>query len=323
MDCTLPVFLQGEKPRKKYSPPVYVTVHSCSSKSSGRTTRSSPNPLLGDNLSINDMNAERITRDHVPTLQSLIAYTSTSSSISPSLPPTISSLTSIETFPLSKVSSSSNDSQIRQTHSLPSTPKPTTAGLPNNDNVTSTTPSVCNHNSSLCHINHSEIMAPINTENNKTVELEQNMYYDDMERNESTPMKTDETPGIDESHIMIKNITNIPVSSEITMHQNSTEANDTDNDNNMNTTDQRHNTARRNARLGDQFLPYEQVFTLTYWMFYPYNKGKKVCTVNLGSFLGPLFKPRVKGLCHGEEITMGNHVGDWEHVSIQFKVSKL
>ncbi|CAL4168249.1 unnamed protein product [Meganyctiphanes norvegica] len=61
----------------------------------------------------------------------------------------------------------------------------------------------------------------------------------------------------------------------------------------------------------------KQRFSVTYWMFYPYNHGKKVCSINLG-WLGKLFKPRVNGVCHGQEIVMGNHIGDWEHISIDF-----
>lgn len=63
-----------------------------------------------------------------------------------------------------------------------------------------------------------------------------------------------------------------------------------------------------------------QVFTVTYWMFYPYNYGKDVCTINLGYYLGRMYKPAVNGTCFGEEVAMGKHVGDWEHVSIQFRV---
>ncbi|XP_047483296.1 uncharacterized protein LOC125035144 isoform X2 [Penaeus chinensis] len=62
-----------------------------------------------------------------------------------------------------------------------------------------------------------------------------------------------------------------------------------------------------------------QVFTVTYWMFYPYNYGKDVCTINLGYYLGRMYKLPVNGTCFGEEIAMGKHVGDWEHVSIQFR----
>ncbi|XP_045618082.1 uncharacterized protein [Procambarus clarkii] len=71
----------------------------------------------------------------------------------------------------------------------------------------------------------------------------------------------------------------------------------------------------------DTILPHEQQFTVTYWMFYPYNYGKKICTANLGFILGHVFKLPINGVCLGEEITMGSHVGDWEHVSIKFKGS--
>ncbi|XP_042232038.1 uncharacterized protein LOC121872958 isoform X2 [Homarus americanus] len=84
------------------------------------------------------------------------------------------------------------------------------------------------------------------------------------------------------------------------------------------TTEKRH-TPRAISNDGE--LPYEQQFTVTYWMFYPFNNGKDICTANLGYFLGRILKPTINGVCHGEEITMGNHVGDWEHVSIQFKGS--
>jgi hypothetical protein len=45
-----------------------------------------------------------------------------------------------------------------------------------------------------------------------------------------------------------------------------------------------------------------------YWQFYPYNLGKEVCIGAYSSKLG----------CAGYYQTFGNHVGDWEHVTVRF-----
>jgi len=47
---------------------------------------------------------------------------------------------------------------------------------------------------------------------------------------------------------------------------------------------------------------------VTYSLFYPFNYGKDVC---VGIDTG--------GLCLGEVKTFGNHVGDWEHVSLRLQ----
>ncbi|WP_437317548.1 Vps62-related protein [Sorangium sp. So ce385] len=46
-----------------------------------------------------------------------------------------------------------------------------------------------------------------------------------------------------------------------------------------------------------------------YWMFYPYNNGKVVCLLYLDYGLGTT--------C-GKSIRFGNHVGDWEHMTVRF-----
>ena len=46
-----------------------------------------------------------------------------------------------------------------------------------------------------------------------------------------------------------------------------------------------------------------------YWAFFPYNQGKHVC------YLGAIIKDRCVGKCRW----FGNHVGDWEHVTIRLK----
>ena len=44
-----------------------------------------------------------------------------------------------------------------------------------------------------------------------------------------------------------------------------------------------------------------------------------MCTVNLG-FLGPLPVPRFRNYCLGTVREFGSHVGDWEHMSLNFEV---
>lgn len=59
-------------------------------------------------------------------------------------------------------------------------------------------------------------------------------------------------------------------------------------------------------------------FHVTYWMFYPYNQGKTMCTMNLGPF-GHLPIPQILGMCLGTRKDFGSHVGDWEHMTLFFK----
>ncbi|APR82432.1 Endo-1,4-beta-xylanase [Minicystis rosea] len=47
---------------------------------------------------------------------------------------------------------------------------------------------------------------------------------------------------------------------------------------------------------------------IIYWMFYPYNNGKRVCIGSMVPYIG----------CIGGYSTFGNHVGDWEHMTIRF-----
>jgi len=49
------------------------------------------------------------------------------------------------------------------------------------------------------------------------------------------------------------------------------------------------------------------VTDVLYWMFYPYNNGKRVCI----GWMSPLG-------CVGGYSTFGNHVGDWEHMTLRF-----
>ncbi|XP_076174028.1 uncharacterized protein LOC143149983 isoform X1 [Ptiloglossa arizonensis] len=59
-------------------------------------------------------------------------------------------------------------------------------------------------------------------------------------------------------------------------------------------------------------------FHATYWMFYPFSEGKAVCVLDLG-FFGTWPIPTVGGMCLGMLKEYGNHVGDWEHMSLYFK----
>ncbi|KAJ8958291.1 hypothetical protein NQ318_017437 [Aromia moschata] len=53
-------------------------------------------------------------------------------------------------------------------------------------------------------------------------------------------------------------------------------------------------------------------FYVSYWTFFPYNEGKEIC------FLGRVPAPKIFSRCFGRLKTMGNHVGDWEHMSLSF-----
>lgn len=46
-----------------------------------------------------------------------------------------------------------------------------------------------------------------------------------------------------------------------------------------------------------------------YFMFYPYNRGKRVC-------ISPVY---INGSCWGKYSTFGHHIGDWEHITIRFE----
>lgn len=56
----------------------------------------------------------------------------------------------------------------------------------------------------------------------------------------------------------------------------------------------------------------EPQFHVTYWFFYPYNKGKEVCLI------GKVPTPLVFNTCLGRRKVFGSHVGDWEHMSLSF-----
>ncbi|KAL1516430.1 hypothetical protein ABEB36_000348 [Hypothenemus hampei] len=53
-------------------------------------------------------------------------------------------------------------------------------------------------------------------------------------------------------------------------------------------------------------------FYVTYWMFYPFNEGKDAC------FLGKVPAPLIFSKCLGHYRKLGNHIGDWEHISLLF-----
>ena len=62
-----------------------------------------------------------------------------------------------------------------------------------------------------------------------------------------------------------------------------------------------------------------------YRMFFPYNRGKRVCIGYYAHNICPCFKvwgncvcPRIRG-CVGGYSTFGHHVGDWENVIVRFR----
>ncbi|XP_054281076.1 uncharacterized protein LOC128998759 [Macrosteles quadrilineatus] len=57
-------------------------------------------------------------------------------------------------------------------------------------------------------------------------------------------------------------------------------------------------------------------FIVTYWFFYPFNEGKKICTVGNQR---PVPVPKLFNRCVGKLRYFGNHVGDWERVSVEIK----
>uniref|UniRef100_A0A1B0CV26 Vacuolar protein sorting-associated protein 62 n=1 Tax=Lutzomyia longipalpis TaxID=7200 RepID=A0A1B0CV26_LUTLO len=72
-----------------------------------------------------------------------------------------------------------------------------------------------------------------------------------------------------------------------------------------------------NGKIKDKEVTYPHLF-VTYWMFYPYNQGKTICSISLGPF-GHLPIPLFFGMCFGTRRDFGSHVGDWEHMSLYFR----
>ncbi|XP_017774699.1 PREDICTED: uncharacterized protein LOC108561302 [Nicrophorus vespilloides] len=54
-------------------------------------------------------------------------------------------------------------------------------------------------------------------------------------------------------------------------------------------------------------------FHVTYWLFYPYNEGKEVC------YMGKIPAPIIFNTCFGRRKLYGDHVGDFEHLSLYFR----
>jgi len=52
----------------------------------------------------------------------------------------------------------------------------------------------------------------------------------------------------------------------------------------------------------------ETILDVMYWFFYPYNFGKKFC-----------IGVKIEGVCFGCRKEFGDHVGDWEHVTVRFE----
>lgn len=75
------------------------------------------------------------------------------------------------------------------------------------------------------------------------------------------------------------------------------------------------------STFGEKSTKYPN-FHVTYWMFYPFSQGKALCTFDMGRF-GAWPIPKVNNYCLGNIKEFGNHVGDWEHMSLYFEVSIL
>lgn len=82
---------------------------------------------------------------------------------------------------------------------------------------------------------------------------------------------------------------------------------------------QKHDDFEKKKKKGNR--PQKLHFHVTYWMFYPFSEGKAVCVLDLG-FFGSWPIPTVGGICLGMFKEYGNHVGDWEHMSLYFKVDE-
>ncbi|XP_003487426.1 uncharacterized protein LOC100743179 isoform X1 [Bombus impatiens] len=79
---------------------------------------------------------------------------------------------------------------------------------------------------------------------------------------------------------------------------------------------EKHGDFEKKKKKGNKFRKLH--FHVTYWMFYPFSEGKAVCVLDLG-FFGSWPIPTVGGICLGILKEYGNHVGDWEHMSLYFK----
>ncbi|XP_063881478.1 uncharacterized protein LOC135111735 isoform X1 [Scylla paramamosain] len=323
LDCTLPGFLHGQKPQKKYSPPVYVTIHTCPSLSSSRAVRNTLNSLTNDKfISLNTYNN---IPDDVTTMSiSQADHRPTFSVTNTTMQQNISSLSTDSTYLLPNIFSQINQTQPRKIHSSVSTLEARNSQYVSYEENTTTSFSVCISNGTLCHKSTSREKTHTNMTKIQTADDSSNLDTRNIRFIDNILLNTTVTPYMNESQFTQKYFTKFLNSSE---PQNNTQVDDTNdlrNNTKLTSIRQYRNNEEQHPRAPsnkDRLLPSEQQYTVTYWMFYPYNRGKNICTINLG-FFGQMFKVKVNGVCYGEEITLGNHVGDWEHVSIKFKGSK-
>lgn len=328
LDCTLPEFLHGQKPQKKYSPPLYVVINTCPPQPSARAVKSTQKSLPDDML-INDNIQFDDDVDDTTTITtfSQTANASTFSNQNSTMQPNTSSPYSNHTYSLLNTSPELNQTQAGQTHTFVST-----VGARNSqntsyeENATTTFPSICTNNGSLCYTSTSDGKTN-NTMNNTLIpDNAKNLHTRNVGVMDNHLLNTTKAQYTNESQTM-RDEFNEFLNSSLTRSQYNIQMDDTDDLTNTSklTRGQYHNSNKRHIQQfndEDESTPYEQQYSVTYWMFYPYNRGKKICTVNLGFFLGHMLKPKLYGVCHGEEITVGNHVGDWEHISIQFHGSR-